>query len=99
MGARKNGRPRGRHACLLLSQVFFLAPIYFLARATQARCLYGLQGVLRFIARSGNHIVTSLHVDKNGLFNFFQAEKRQEMRQAGQRLTEMDCILWRRVWI
>ena len=99
MGARKNGRPRGRHACLLLSQVFFLLPIYFLARATQARCLYGLQGVLRFIARSGNHIVTSLHVDKNGLFNFFQAEKRQQMRQAGQRLIEMDCILWRRVWI
>ena len=86
MGARKNGRPRGRHACLLLSQVFFLARIYFLARATQDRCLYRLQGVLRFIARSGNHIVTSLHVDKNGLFNFFQAEKRQQMRQAGQRL-------------
>ena len=30
--------------------------------------------------------VTSLCVDKNGLFNFFQAEKRQQMRQAGQRL-------------
>ena len=30
--------------------------------------------------------VTSLRVDKNGLFNFFQAEKRQQMRQAGQRL-------------
>ena len=29
----------------------------------------------------------SLCVDKNGLFNFFQAEKRQQMRQAGQRLT------------
>ena len=25
-------------------------------------------------------------VDKNGLFNFFQEEKRQQMRQAGQRL-------------
>ena len=37
--------------------------------------------------------VTSLRVDKNGLFNFFQAEKRQQMRQAGQRLIEMDCIL------
>ena len=24
------------------------------------KCLYGLQGVLRFIARSDNHIVTSL---------------------------------------
>jgi len=60
---------------------------------------YGLQGLLTFIARSGNHIITSLHVDKNGLFNFFQAEKRQQMRQAGQRLIEMDCILWRRVWI
>ena len=75
MGARKNGRPRGRRACLLLSHVFFLAPIYFLAPAMQARCLYGLQGVLRFIARSGNHIVTSLHVDKNGLFNFFSGRK------------------------
>ena len=51
------------------------------------RCLYRLPGVLRFIARSGNHIVTSLHVDKNGLFNFFQAEKRQQMRQAAQRWT------------
>ena len=30
--------------------------------------------------------VTSLCVNKNGLFNFFQAEKRQQMRQAGQRL-------------
>ena len=31
--------------------------------------------MLRFVARSGHLIVTSLHVDKNGLFNFFQAEK------------------------
>ena len=99
MGVRKNGCPRRRHACLLLSHVFFLAPIYFLAPAMQARCLYGLQGVLRFIARSGNHIVTSLHVDKNGLFNFFQAEKRQQIREGGRRLIEMDCILWSRVWI
>ena len=30
--------------------------------------------------------VASLCVDKNGLFNFIQAEKRQQMRQAGQRL-------------
>ena len=50
------------------------------------KCLYRLQGVLRFIARSSYHIITSLCVDKNGLFNFFQAEKRQQMRQAGQRL-------------
>ena len=41
---------------------------------------------LRFIARSSYHIITSLCVDKNGLFIFFQAEKRQQMRQAGQRL-------------
>ena len=99
MGARKNGRLRGRRACPLLSHVFFLAPIYFLAPATQARCLYGLQGVLRFKARSGNHIVTSLHVDKMVCLIFFQAEKQQQIRQAGQRLIEMDCILWRRVWI
>ena len=55
--------------------------------------------MLRFgddmIATSGY----SLCVDKNGLFNLFQAEKRQQMRQARQRLKEMDCILWRRVWI
>ena len=38
-------------------------------------------------------------VDKIGLLNFFQAEKRQQMRQAGQRLIEMDCILCKRVWI
>ena len=36
MGARKNGRARGRLACLLLSSAFFLGPIYFLAPATQA---------------------------------------------------------------
>ena len=46
MGARKNGRVRGRHArgegtpsplaCLLLARPFFLAPTYFLAPATQA---------------------------------------------------------------
>ena len=36
MGARKNGRTRGRHACLLLALAFFLVPIYFLAPATQA---------------------------------------------------------------
>ena len=31
--------------------------------------------MLRFIARSGNHIVTSLRVDKNGLFNCFSGGK------------------------
>ena len=41
MGARQNGRARERGApsplaCLLLSRAFFLAPIYFLAPATQA---------------------------------------------------------------
>ena len=43
MGARKNGRARGRHArregepaCLPRMRLFFLAPIYFLAPATQA---------------------------------------------------------------
>ena len=41
----------------------------------------------------------SFCVDKKGLFNLFQAEKRQQMRQAGQRLIEMDCILQKRVWI
>ena len=40
------------------------------------KCLYRLPGVLRFIARSGNHIVTSLRVDKYGLFNFFSDRKR-----------------------
>ena len=65
------------------------------------KCLYRLPGVLRFIARSGNHIITSLRVDKYGLFKiiFFQTEKGQQMRQAGQRLIEIDCILWRGVWI
>ena len=40
------------------------------------KCLYGLQGVLRFIARSSYHIITSLCVDKNGLFNFFSGRKK-----------------------
>ena len=39
------------------------------------KCLYRLPGVLRFIVRSGNHIVTSLRVD-NGLFNFFSGRKK-----------------------
>ena len=63
------------------------------------KCLYGLYGVLRF----GDDMIAtfgySFCVDKNGLFNLFQAEKRQQMRQAGQRLIEMDCILQKRVWI
>ena len=37
---------------------------------------YGLQGVLRFIARSVDLIVTSLCVDKNGLFNCFSGRKK-----------------------
>ena len=45
-----------------------------------------MQGVLRLIARSGKSQVYVL-IYKNGLFNFFQAEKRQQMRQAGQRWT------------
>ena len=32
--------------------------------------------MLRFIARSGNHIVTSLRVDKNCLFNCFSGRKK-----------------------
>ena len=62
------------------------------------RCFYGLQGVLRFLARSDYHINTSLCADKKFFFYFFR-QKRQQMRQTGQRLIEMDCILWRRVWI
>ena len=54
MGARKNGRVRGRHArgegaplaCLLLARAFFLAPIYFLAPARQAK--YSLREHLTF---------------------------------------------------
>ena len=36
-GARKNARERRRHACPPCTRPFFLAPIYFLAPATQAR--------------------------------------------------------------
>ena len=34
---------------------------------------------------------------KNSLF-IFSGRKRQQIRQTGQRLIEMDCILWNRVW-
>ena len=37
-------------------------------------CLYGLQGVLRFLARSEYRINTSLCADKI-VYLFFQAEK------------------------
>jgi len=39
------------------------------------RCLYGLQGVFRFIARSSNHIVTRLCVDKMVCLIFFRQKK------------------------
>ena len=61
------------------------------------RCWYGLQGLPRFLTRSDRHIATSLFANKNGLF-IFSAGKRQQMRWAGQRVIEMDCIL-DRVWV
>ena len=39
------------------------------------RCFYGLQGVLRFLARSDYHINTSLCADKNVFFYFFRQKK------------------------
>ena len=38
-------------------------------------CLYGLQGVLRFFARGGYHINTSLCGDKDVFFFFFRQKK------------------------
>ena len=92
MGVRKNGCPRRRHACLLLSHVFFLAPIYFLAPAMQARCLYGLQGVLKinFLQVTIMSTPVQLCADKNGLF-IFSGRKRQQMRQTGQSRPTEKC--------
>ena len=60
--------------------------------------LYGLQGVLRFLARSDRFIWSPIYVLIKivCLHVFFQAEKRQQKEAlTGQRLIEMDCILWR----
>ena len=48
------------------------------------RCLYELQGVTRFLTRGYYHI-SSLRANKNGLIFIFQAEKRQQLWQNGQR--------------
>ena len=45
---------------------------------------YELQGVMRFLTRSYYHI-SSLCANKNGLIFIFQAEKRQQLWQNGQR--------------
>ena len=58
------------------------------------RCFYGLEGVLRFLSRSDYRINTNLCADKKYIY-FFSGRKIQQMRQIGQRLIEMDCILWR----
>ena len=45
---------------------------------------YELQGVMRFLTRSYYHI-SSLCANQNGLIFIFQAEKRQQLWQNGQR--------------
>ena len=47
------------------------------------------------------HIVTNLCADKNGLFTCIFSGRKKTTKEAltGQRLTEMDCILWRWVCI
>ena len=59
--------------------------IMLLIRLHTVRCLiYELQGVTRFLTRSYYHI-SCLCANKNGLIFIFQAEKRQQLWQNGQR--------------
>ena len=58
--------------------------IMLLIRLHTVKCLYELQAVMRFLRRSYYHI-SSLCANKNGLIFIFQAEKRQQLWQNGQR--------------
>ena len=50
----------------------------------------------RFIIIGDNIIVTNLCADKNGLCTcIFSGRKKTKEALTGQRLIEMDCILWR----
>ena len=57
--------------------------------------LYGLQGVLRFLARIDRFIMSPICADKNGLFTCIFSGRKKTTKEAltGQRLIEMDCIL------
>ena len=68
--------------------VFHLGKVIMLLliRVYTVRCLYELQGVMRSLTRSYyNYPITSLCANKNGLIFIFQAEKRQQVWQNGQR--------------
>ena len=64
MGARKNARERRRHASLPRVRPFFLALIYFLAAATQARSLY-VSGKLPTYPSSKSSLTLTFHLGQN----------------------------------